>query len=186
MNSKILKELFIILLLIIVIMFAFSILFYDCISADNEKISSIEYIVDTEVNKTLKEIQQNSGVDIESESSDYLLKSYSINKEDLTIYASENSYESGKTDPFAESSEPIEELITTTTTNPEKTNSELNDSVILENNSENVENTTTKNEEVPTNEIKTKNESKNTVSNTSNSIEEKSTVGTFFENKSSK
>lgn len=202
MNNKILKELFIILLLVIVIMFAFAILFYDCISADNLKISSIEYIIDSETNKVLKDIQLNSGVDIEKESSNYLLKSYSIDKDDLSLFASENSYESGKSDPFAESAEPVEERTTTITTVPEKTNSEVNDTVIL-NDKDKVTNEVISNTIIePQNEVKANtvkveekkntNEVKNQTKNNkksekqTNTVKEESTVGTFFENKSSK
>lgn len=171
MNNKILKEVFIIFLLVVVIMFAFAILFYDCISADKKEISSIEYITDEEVGKALKEIQKNSGVDIENESANYLLKSYSINKDDLTVFASENSYESGKKDPFSESAEPVEEIVKTTTINPTKENSESNNSVNLKE----------EEEEKKTENNKEETKKENTVSEKSTS-----TTGTFFENKNSK
>lgn len=167
MNSTILREIIIILLLVIVIIFAFGILFYDCISADREKIYSAEYVTDSNVSKALDEIQKNSGVDIQNESSDYLLKSYTINQEDLTVYAEDKSYESGKKDPFAEDSEDVQEVITTTEVTVKTPNSQTNNHI--ENSETNKVNNTTVNKE---NEKKTN--------------ENTSTPGTFFENKSSK
>lgn len=56
--SKIVKELFIIILLIIVIMFALVILFYDCVSENTEEVVSIEYETNEEVTQVLNEIQK--------------------------------------------------------------------------------------------------------------------------------
>lgn len=170
MDSKVLREIIIILLLVIVIIFAFGILFYDCISADREIIYSEEYVTDSNVSKVLEEIQENSGVDIQNESSNYLLKSYSINQEDLTTYASDNSYESGKKDPFAEDSEDINEVTNVTETTAKTTNAQTNN--YIENNEKNKNtNTVNKQNEVTANKVE---------SNTT------STPGTFFENKNSK
>lgn len=158
MNSKILREIIIILLLIIVIIFAFGVLFYDCISADRDSIYSVEYVTDNNTNEVLGEIQKNSGVDIENESSASILKSYSIGEEELYIYETQKSYESGKKDPFAESSESVKEVVTTTETTVTVPNSQTNNYV-----------------------------TGNEISNTSqNKVNENSTTGTFFENKSSK
>ncbi len=156
-KSKILREVIIILLLVIVIIFAFGILFYDCISADKETIYSQEYVTDTNVSNVLNEIKENSGVDIENSSSNQVLKSYSINQEDLTEYAQDNSYESGKKDPFASDSEEMEEQVTTKETTAKSTNSQAN------------------------NYVETNKDSKNKTEEKSNS-----TPGTFFEKKNSK
>lgn len=175
MNKKVIKEVFIIALLFMVIMFTLGILFYDCLSSDIDKINSIEYIADDNITKTINEIKSSSGVDIANEEKNSLLKSYSINRDDLNEYASKNSYESGKKDPFAESSEPIEETVTTTTTGAKINNSQNANPVIsVKDNTEKEPDVSNKNENttVPNNENKTN--------------ENKTTTGTFFENKSSK
>jgi flagellar basal body-associated protein FliL len=123
MNSKFAKELFIILLLVIVIMFTIGVLFYDCLPISSERIKSAQYQANDEVKQTLNEVQENSGINGTTEDNS-LLKSYSIDKNDLNAYASDKSYESGKKDPFAETSEPVEEIVTTTTTGATTNNSQ--------------------------------------------------------------
>lgn len=164
MKSKILKEVFIIILLVIVIVFTLGILFYDSISIGSKPVSSVQYEASSEVEEVLNEIQESSGTDINEK--DSLLKSYTINKDDLNVYANENYYESGKKDPFAENSEDVEVEKTTTTTSTNKNNTESNNTYIA-------------NEETETSNI---NENKVTNETSKNG----STTGTFFENKSSK
>lgn len=164
MKSKILKEVFIIILLVIVIVFTLGILFYDSISIGSKPVSSVQYEASSEVEKVLNEIQESSGTDINEK--DSLLKSYTINKDDLNVYANENYYESGKKDPFAENSEDVEVEETTTTTSTNKNNTESNNTYIA-------------NEETESSNI---NENKVTNETSKNG----STTGTFFENKSSK
>ena len=164
MKSKILKEVFIIILLVIVIVFTLGILFYDSISIGSKPVSSVQYEASSEVEKVLNEIQESSGTDINEK--DSLLKSYTINKDDLNVYANENYYESGKKDPFAENSEDVEVEKTTTTTSTNKNNTESNNTYIA-------------NEETESSNI---NENKVTNETSKNG----STTGTFFENKSSK
>lgn len=164
MKSKILKEVFIIILLVIVIVFTLGILFYDSISIGSKPVFSVQYEASSEVEKVLNEIQESSGTDINEK--DSLLKSYTINKDDLNVYANENYYESGKKDPFAENSEDVEVEETTTTTSTNKNNTESNNTYIA-------------NEETESSNI---NENKVTNETSKNG----STTGTFFENKSSK
>lgn len=164
MKSKILKEVFIIILLVIVIVFTLGILFYDSISIGSKPVSSVQYEASSEVEEVLNEIQESSGTDINEK--DSLLKSYTINKDDLNVYANENYYESGKKDPFAENSEDVEVEETTTTTITNKNNTESNNTYIA-------------NEETESSNI---NENKVTNETSKNG----STTGTFFENKSSK
>lgn len=167
MNSKILREIIIILLLVIVILFAFGVLFYDCISVDKDSIYSVQYVIDDKTNEVLKEIQKNSGIDIENENSTSILKSYSIGEEELYMYESQNSYESGKKDPFAESSESVKEVVTETEKNATVPNSQTNNYV-------------------NTNEISNKTSSNKSKENGKKETNENSTTGTFFENKNSK
>lgn len=177
---KNIKELFIILLLFIVIIFAFGILFYDSLSSKNGEISSVEYMQTDETKAVLEEIQEKSGVDIQEETQDTLLKSYSINKEDLNMYANDNNYESGKKDPFAEESETVEEFTTTSTTNAEKTKVEINN-YVSEKSEEKKQDSKDFKTETP------KDKDNNNTSKTENKIERKEeSIGTFFENKSSK
>lgn len=164
MKSKILKEVFIIILLVIVIVFTLEILFYDSISIGSKPVSSVQYEASSEVEEVLNEIQESSGTDINEK--DSLLKSYTINKDDLNVYANENYYESGKKDPFAENSEDVEVEETTTATITNKNNTESNNTYIA-------------NEETESSNI---NENKVTNETSKNG----STTGTFFENKSSK
>lgn len=118
--SKIIREVFIILLLCMIVIFTIGLLFYDCIPHKNEKIESIEYVADKKVTETIKEIEANNNSDVVSDKDDSLLKSYSIGKDDLNEFASENYYETGKKDPFAEYSASVEEeavkTVTTVTT----------------------------------------------------------------------
>lgn len=179
MNNKILKEAFIIALLFMVIMFAIGILFYDASSIGEEEIVSIEYITDDSVDSALTEIQSNSGVDVKNETSSSLLKSYSVNANDLNIYASENSYESGKKDPFAEYSETIEEVVTTTSKGGTINNSQSSNPISSVGNTSSPKtntNITTTNEINPVAKDK----------NVSNKTESSNSEGTFFENKNSK
>lgn len=207
MNKKIVKEAIIIILLLIVIIFAMGILFYDSITEDADVIANADYETSDEVKEVLKEIEASGGEELNETTSSSLLKSYSINAEDLSNYASGNYYESGKKDPFAESSETIDEHTTTTvktgtatqsqTSNPVGNNEKntVSNTVVttkitntVKNNTvTNITTNTTKN--VTTNTVKsavTSNKT-NTVKNTAkDKAESTSTTGTFFENKNSK
>ncbi len=168
--SKIVKELFIIILLIIVIMFALVILFYDCVSENTEEVVSIEYETNEEVTQVLNEIQKNGSLNTNNENQ--LVRSYSIDKSDLTINTDEE-YNTGKKDPFSK----------TVDANKDETVSNMqNKNAIVEENN-NVTNEIEN--EVNTNELV-----KNEVSQTPKVTEDKEnsnvTTGTFFENKSSK
>ena len=203
MKNKMLKEVIIILMLIAVIVFAMGILFYDSISEDADDIIQAQYTRSEEVNAVLNEIENKNGENVKPNTSDSLLKSYSINAEDLNRYASENYYESGKKDPFAESSETIEEHTTTTvqtgtatqsqTGNPVKNTNTVTDKTNTISNT--VKTNTIKNNVVSNTTANKTNTVKNTVSsnktNTVNTISKdkngsSSTTGTFFENKNSK
>lgn len=133
--SKVIKEVFIILLLCMVVIFTIGLLFYDCIPQKSENIESIEYIADKSVTNTLEQIRENSNADITNNEDGSLLKSYSIKKEDLEQFASENYYETGKKDPFAEYADPVEdEAVKKITTAPNQTNLEANKTETKENN----------------------------------------------------
>lgn len=132
MNNKMLRESLIIFLLVAVIIFSLGILLYDYIPTTKEEISSVEYVTDENVEQVLNEIQTNSGIDIKSDVIDSPLKSYTITPEELNVYASEKYYESGKKDPFAEYSDPIEETVRTTVTSGNSNNSQLSNPIYTE------------------------------------------------------
>ena len=206
MNRKIVKEAIIILLLLLVIIFAMGILFYDSITVNADVIANADYETAEDVNEVLKEINESGGEDdIKQSSSSSLLKSYSVNAEDLSNFASGNYYESGKKDPFAESAEKINEHTTTTvqtgtatknqTSNPVE-NAKKEDIVkpVVSDKKDDKTNKVT-NEVAGYSETKTTNTLKNTVTsnktnlvtNTSKEKEEsQSSKGTFFESKNSK
>lgn len=205
MRSKIFKEIIIIFLLIVVIVFTMGILFYDFITEDVEDIVQTQYANSKVVEEVIKDIDNKSDKEVKPNTSDSLLKSYSITAEDLTGFASDNYYESGKKDPFAESSEKIDEHITTTvqtgtainsqTSNPIKnTNTVSTDNTIkketntTKEKNENVIKNTVSTNTVNTNIVKNtiKENKTNTINNISKDKNESSSKGTFFEDKYSK
>ena len=210
MNKKLVKELFIIALLSVVVIFILGILFYDYIPID-QKITSVKYVADENVVSTIDEIKSNSGEDITQDKNDSLLQSYTIDKDDLSGYASDNSYESGKVDPFAEDSESVDEKVTMhkvngTTTNAQNgnvKNTVKNDivknvvnTVVNKNNTTNTAKTSNTTNTAVKNTVKNetakniiKNETvKNTVKNETakNTVKNESSTGTFFEKPNSK
>lgn len=210
MSRKIFKEGIIIFLLIVVIVFTMGILFYDLITEDVEDIVQTQYANSKVVEEVLKDIDNKGGKEVKPNTSDSLLKSYSITADDLTGFASDNYYESGKKDPFAESSEKIDEHVTTTVQTGTATNSQTSNPIKNTNTITNSNTVTSEKVKKDTNTVKEKNENviKNTVStntvntntvkntikenktNTINNISkdknESSSKGTFFEDKNSK
>lgn len=206
MNKKLVKELFIVALLAIVVIFILGILFYDYIPVE-QKITSVKYVPDENVTATINEIKSNSGEDITDDKQDSLLQSYTIDKDELSNY--DDSYESGKVDPFAEDSDPVDEKTTTkktnvvtntyqsgkvenvknNTTNTSKTNTAKNDKTNTTKQNTVKQNTAVKNDKTnTTNTTKT-----NTVSSTNtvkdvvkNTVKNETTTGKFFENQYSK
>lgn len=195
MNKKIVKETIIILLLLLVIIFAMGILFYDSITVSADVISNTDYETSQEVNAVLEEIKASSGENnIDETTSSSLLKSYSINADDLSNFANGKYYESGKKDPFAENAETIDEHTTTTLVSGTPTKTQTSNPVVKdEKNTDSNKTNTVKKETVNTNvKVDEKSTTKNVVtSNKVNStVKEKtestSNKGTFFENKYSK
>ncbi len=125
MNSKLAKELLIIVLLFSVLIFTVSILFYDCLPFSEDRVKSIEYEADEKVKSTMAEVEEKSIVS--EDEPNKTLKTYTVDKADLTVYSGEQ-VESGKKDPFSEVSEPIEEVVTTETTGGETSKSNSSNS----------------------------------------------------------
>lgn len=190
--GKIVKEIFIILLLLIVVGFTIGILFYEFIPSENENISSVEYTQSEKVLATLSEIQDNSNVeDSTDDNKNSLLKSYSINKSDSNEGKSDNSYESGKKDPFAEYSGTVkEEVIKNPSINITNTNTNANTNTNTSANTtktQNTTNTTTNTTSITstgssslTEYINSKNKNKNTAK------DDNTSTGTYFEKANSK
>ena len=186
MNNKIVKEVFIIVLLFIVIMFCLGILFYDSMSVNTKDIVSVKYQTSDSVNCVLTERQDNSGVDVKKQTSNSILQSYSIDADDLKSYAEDNSYESGKKDPFAETSETIDERVTTTTKPGTATTSQSANPVKTDKVEDNKKQNT---EEIKKEPTKVTGSVQNTVNNgvsKDKTESNKSNVGTFFEKENSK
>ena len=116
MSNKLAKELLIVVLLFSALIFTVSILFYDCLPFSEERVNSIEYQADEKVKTTMAEVEQKSM--ISEDEPNKILKTYTVDKADLTVYSGEQ-VDAGKKDPFAEVSEPVEEAITTETTGGE-------------------------------------------------------------------
>ena len=193
MSRKIFKEGIIIFLLIVVIVFTMGILFYDLITEDVEDIVQTQYANGKVVEEVLKDIDDKGGKEVKPNTSDSLLKSYSITADDLNGFASDNYYESGKKDPFAESSEKIDEHITTTVQTGTATNSQTSNPIKNTNTITNSNTVTNKNENVIKNTVSTntvkntiKENKTNTINNISKDKNESSSKGTFFEDKNSK
>lgn len=120
MTNKLAKELLIIVLLFAVLIFTISILFYDCFPFSEDRVKSIEYQADEKVKATMSEVEEKSV--ISEDELNKTLKTYTVDKADLTVYSGEE-VEAGKKDPFAEVSEPVEEVVTTETTEGETSKS---------------------------------------------------------------
>lgn len=205
MSNKILREILIIALLFLVIMFTLGILFYDYIPTDSGTITSVKYVADENVEHVLNEIQTNSGIDIKSQNTDSPLKSYTIDANDLNIYASEKYYESGKKDPFAEYSEPIEETVRTTKAGITASNTQVSNPIVVV--KEEIVQEEVKQEEPVELEVKEENKieekeetnlsenassvlnkvsNKTTTITQNTTVKNESTIGTFFEKEDSK
>lgn len=120
MTNKLAKELLIIVLLFAVLIFTISILFYDCFPFSEDRVKSIEYQADEKVKATMSEVEEKSI--ISEDEPNKALKTYTVDKADLTVYSGEE-VEAGKKDPFAEVSEPVEEVVTTETVEGETSKS---------------------------------------------------------------
>ena len=192
MNKKFFKELFIVVLLVLVIVFILFLLFYDVLPSNEDKLVSKEYERNSKTEDVLKEISETTASEANTTADGSLLKSYSITKEDLEEYSTENSYEKGKQDPFAESSEPIIETVKTTQVEAKRNVSDATiDKEAKEDQNENQvkDEKVTKTEETKENTV-VNTSSNTTVSEPTNSTKventQKSTTGRFFEKKNSK
>lgn len=169
--KSLVKELFIGVLLLMVVVFTLGILFYDSMPNNKATPTSITYTADTAVTTTIQQISEekanstsnsssssnSSGLDIGS-----VIASYSIGSTDLSTYAQRKTYESGKVDPFEDYKE---ETNTDGNTTGNNNNSTGNNNSSNSNSSSN---------------------SNNGNSNNNGSSKNDSSTGKLFENKNSK
>lgn len=162
MGKKIFREIFIFILILLVVGFTLSMIFYDFFHNTQELPKIKEYIADSNVKATLQEIDADNEERDESES---LLKSYEIVNADLKIYQSDGSYDKGKQHPF-------EEYKT-------RASIEYSEGTLTEDDDDDTTTTTTKTSSSNTSST-TNTTTTTTTTNTS------STQGTLFEEKNSK
>lgn len=131
------KELFIMALLLMIVVFMVGIIFYEYMPNNKTVPEPITYQTDGSTASVLQEIAAtttSTGGSTATETQS-VIKSYSIGTKELSTAASKQSYTSGKTDPFAEYVETATNTTTdgnttgttnntsTTTTNAETNNS---------------------------------------------------------------
>lgn len=134
------KELFIMALLIMIVVFMVGIIFYEYMPNNKTVPEPITYSTASTTTTVLQEIAatasdtSSSSDSIETQS---IIKSYSIGTKELSTAASKQSYTSGKTDPFAEYTG------TTSTTNGNTTDTNTTTTTTTQGNSSNSSSTGT-------------------------------------------
>ena len=105
--KSITKELFIMALLLMIVVFMIGMVFYKYIPNNKTIPEPVTYSADTSTKAVLQEITaSDSSKDSDSETEvEDVIKSYHIDSKELTTAASKKTYVSGKTDPFAPYSE---------------------------------------------------------------------------------
>lgn len=170
--KSLVKELFIGVLLLMVVVFTLGILFYDSMPNNKATPTFITYTADTAVTTTIQQISEEkaNSTSNSSSSSDSsglnigsVIASYSIGSTDLSTYAQRKTYESGKVDPFEDYKEETNTDGNTTGDNNNSTG----------NNSSNSNGNSSSN-------------SNNGNSNNNGSSKNDSSTGKLFENKNSK
>ena len=96
MNIKVYKELFILLLLLIVVIFTLGMLFYDSINVDVQKIDETAL---EDNSKDIDDIINETNIGNNNDRTINISKS--VTKEDLETYRKQNSYDTGKKNPFS-------------------------------------------------------------------------------------
>ena len=124
------KELFIMALLIMIVVFMIGMIFYKYMPNNKTVPEPITYTAESSTTAVLQEISASTSYsysDSDTEVED-VIKSYSVGPTELSVAASKRSYVSGKTDPFAEYKEAdpnsvnSNTAVNTTVTNQNSTN----------------------------------------------------------------
>lgn len=123
------KEIFIIALLLMIVVFMIGMIFYEYMPNNKTVPEPIAYVSDSSTTAILQQISAESA-DTETGKTETqsVIKSYSIGSKELSTAASKQSYTSGKTNPFAEYTDPISTNTVdgNTTTNQNTNNSNNN------------------------------------------------------------
>ena len=104
------KEIFIIALLLMIVVFMIGMVFYKFMPNNKTVPEPISYSTDSATLEVLQEISASNALENSNESDDEgdinevedIIKSYSIGEKELDSAATSQTYVSGKTDPFAE------------------------------------------------------------------------------------
>lgn len=99
------KEIFIIALLFMIVVFMIGMVFYKDMPNNKTVPEPVTYSADSSTTAVLQEISTSTGYNSyleDDEEVQDIIKSYSISAKELTTAASKQTYVSGKTDPFAE------------------------------------------------------------------------------------
>lgn len=97
------KELFIMALLLMIVVFMIGMIFYQYMPNNKTVPEPVTYTADSTTTAVLQEIAILSSESAEGSSEpESIIKSYSIGTKELSTAAARKSYTSGKTDPFAE------------------------------------------------------------------------------------
>lgn len=97
------KELFIMALLLMIVVFMIGMIFYQYMPNNKTVPEPVTYTADSTTTAVLQEIAVLSSESEEGSSEpESIIKSYSIGAKELSTAAARKSYTSGKTDPFAE------------------------------------------------------------------------------------
>jgi hypothetical protein len=117
------KELFIMALLLMIVVFMVGIIFYEYMP-NNKTVPEPEmYSTDASTTAVLQEIAAISTTSNSTSETQSVIKSYSIGAKELSTAESKQSYTSGKTDPFAEYVAPATNEISNTTADGNTTSS---------------------------------------------------------------
>ena len=121
MNKKFFKEMFIIVLLLVVVIFTLGMLFYDSINVDVQK---IDEAITEENSEDIDKLINETNLGNNKEKSVNISKS--VSREDLENYRKQNSYSTGKKHPFSGVSDTnqntdSEDIITNETDSQEST-----------------------------------------------------------------
>ena len=97
------KELFIMALLLMIVVFMIGMVFYKYMPNNKVVPEPITYTADSTTTAVLQEISESNGYSSSADDEvEDVIKSYSIGTKELTTAASKQTFVSGKTDPFAE------------------------------------------------------------------------------------
>lgn len=112
--KSIAKEIFIMALLVMIVVFMVGIIFYDYMPNNKTVPEPVTYQADSSTTAVLQEIAATTLGDDGSGSSESqsIIKSYSIGPKELSTAASKQAYTSGKTDPFADYVETTDNTVT--------------------------------------------------------------------------